>query len=162
MINVEIDAHAWYSEKDEAKWKEIDWSAIRELWPAELPEEKPEKLSDWPYGNRGPHRLTYTELSTLANMGIPLKLIPLPAAMVVKMQDREREWNPGERVGDALSTGDAVQITIPDMGLLLIKEVIHRDDACTDEIQDLLSEGYRILAVCPPNAQRRPDYILGK
>ena len=25
-----------------------------------------------------------------------------------------------------------------------------------------LDDGWRILAICPPNSQRRPDYILGR
>jgi hypothetical protein len=36
------------------------------------------------------------------------------------------------------------------------------DDACTDNLQAHLNEGWRIIAVCPPDAKRRPDYILGR
>jgi hypothetical protein len=39
---------------------------------------------------------------------------------------------------------------------------MHLDDACTDDVQRHLDEGWKILAVCPPNSQRRPDYILGR
>lgn len=35
------------------------------------------------------------------------------------------------------------------------------EDYCTDALQERLSEGWRIIAVCPQE-QRRPDYVLGK
>lgn len=37
-----------------------------------------------------------------------------------------------------------------------------KEDVCTDELQQELKSGWRILAVCPQPDQRRPDYILGK
>lgn len=79
--------------------------------------------------------------------------------MLTKMQDR------GERTqltGIDMMEGKVVQITLPDIGLLLIDEVDWMEDACTQQLQRRLDEGWRILAVCPPNAQRRPDYILGR
>lgn len=53
-------------------------------------------------------------------------------------------------------------VHIPNVGLLAIDEVVLLSDACTDSLQRYLDDGYRILAVCPPSAQRRPDYILGR
>ena len=35
-------------------------------------------------------------------------------------------------------------------------------DACTDELQGALRDGWRIIAVCPQPSQRRPDYVLGR
>jgi len=55
-----------------------------------------------------------------------------------------------------------IQVAIPNMLLFAVDEVQLLEDACTDDLQRLLSEGWRILAVCPPAAQRRPDYILGR
>ncbi|AWD92400.1 hypothetical protein [Xanthomonas phage Carpasina] len=40
-------------------------------------------------------------------------------------------------------------------------QVLLMEDACTDNLQDHLNEGWRVIAVCP-QAARRPDYILGK
>lgn len=54
------------------------------------------------------------------------------------------------------------QVAIPNLGLLAIDEVFVENDLCTDQLQRYLNEGYRILAVCPPACQRRPDYILGR
>lgn len=55
-----------------------------------------------------------------------------------------------------------VNVQVPHVGLLAIDEVMVEENACTDGLQRLLNDGWRILCVCPPNAARRPDYILGR
>lgn len=40
-------------------------------------------------------------------------------------------------------------------------ELMLCENSCTDAVQEHLSEGWRIVAVCP-QASRRPDYILGR
>lgn len=37
-----------------------------------------------------------------------------------------------------------------------------KENACTDELQSELNNGWRIIAVCVQPDQRRPDYILGR
>lgn len=97
------------------------------------------------------------ELQRIGITGIDIKGVD--GTMLTKMSDR------GSLTGlNAVDIMDAkvVQVTIPDMALLMIDEVDWLDDACTQELQTRLEQGWRILAVCPPNAQRRPDYILGR
>lgn len=55
-----------------------------------------------------------------------------------------------------------VYVQVPHVGLLSVDEVTVEEDCCTDLLQRRLNEGWRILCVCPPNAARRPDYILGR
>ena len=45
--------------------------------------------------------------------------------------------------------------------LMQVDETLLLEDACTDALQERLSQGFRILAVCP-QPQRRPDYVLGR
>lgn len=52
-------------------------------------------------------------------------------------------------------------VHVPNLGLLAINKLAYATDYCTEELQELLDRGYRILAVCPQPDQRRPDYILG-
>jgi hypothetical protein len=53
------------------------------------------------------------------------------------------------------------QISVSNIGLMQVEAVCVREDCCTDQLQDLLDQGWRLLAVCPPNDTRRPSYILG-
>lgn len=61
----------------------------------------------------------------------------------------------------AMPTG-VTHVHVPNVGLLTIDEVDWMEDACTQDLQSRLDDGWRILAVCPPNSARRPDYILGR
>lgn len=151
MINVKL-GYSW------TNYETLDWEKFKSYWPL-APEDKPASYYSLPMG---PTRLTEAEAMALVNLGCPLEIVPYPNAMIVKMQG-ERKWSYGEEVTvPDLQSGAAIQITIPDLALLLIDEVTYRDDCCTDELQNLLDDGWRLLAVCPPNAQRRPDYILGR
>lgn len=60
------------------------------------------------------------------------------------------------------SNAQQVHIHVPNVGLFSINEVTYIEDACTDDLQGYLDKGWKILCVCPPNNQRRPDYILGR
>lgn len=62
----------------------------------------------------------------------------------------------------ALEFNTKVGVHISDLGMLNVREVDVLEDACTDQLQDWLNEGWRILAVCPQPDSRRPDYILGR
>lgn len=55
-----------------------------------------------------------------------------------------------------------VNVAVPGLGLLLIDQVHVADNCCTEELQRLITQGWRILAICPQPDQRRPDYILGR
>lgn len=55
-----------------------------------------------------------------------------------------------------------LQVAVPGLGLLQVNKVHLMEDACTDALQEMLEDGWRILAVCPANDTRRPTYILGR
>lgn len=156
MINAKL-ADVWNPRK---WWDDIDYKAFQALWPLAVDPEKPKDV----YKIEGPCRLSYDECNQLLAMGVNLELVPLPGAMLTKLQDGQRHiWEYGQTVtGKELIEGSAVQITIPDQALMWIDEVQVETDCCTDALQSLLDEGWRILAVCPPNSSRRPDYVLGR
>lgn len=56
---------------------------------------------------------------------------------------------------------DVVNVHVADVGLMKVRHVEYQLDCCTEELQDWLDRGWRIIAVCPQPDQRRPDYILG-
>lgn len=155
MINAELANH-WTKDW----WEQLDWEKFSAHWPLAIGTEKPETR---PHDIVGPCRLTYEEVAALTNMGIKLDLKPLPGMMVNKMFGRGEAWEWGTRIeGPHLESGQSVQIAVPDMALMYIDKVRVEEDCCTDNLQGLLDEGWRILAVCPPNSQRRPDYVLGR
>lgn len=53
------------------------------------------------------------------------------------------------------------QISVASVGLLQIQCAEVLEDCCTNELQNWLDRGWRILAVCPPNDTRRPSYVMG-
>lgn len=55
-----------------------------------------------------------------------------------------------------------VDVHMPGMALSTYNQVMLMEDACSDAVQNELSAGWRIVAVCPQPDQRRPDYILGR
>ena len=65
-------------------------------------------------------------------------------------------------VPDDVKSGRVTHIHIPNVGLWSMDEVQLLEDSCTDKLQGMLDDGWRIIAVCPPSEQRRPDYILGR
>lgn len=52
-------------------------------------------------------------------------------------------------------------VHIPNLGLMNINKLGYATDYCTEQLQNHLDKGWRILAICPQPDQRRPDYILG-
>lgn len=155
MINATLDD--WWRD---GWWKDLNWDDFSANWPLAMGTEKPETRS---HDIQGPCRLTYDEANNLTNMGVKLILTPLPGMMLNKMQGKPHMWEYGTRVDmPAINEGAAVQIAVPDMALMYIDKVRVEEDCCTDNLQGFLDEGWRILAVCPPNSARRPDYILGR
>ncbi len=53
------------------------------------------------------------------------------------------------------------EVHIPGSALSLYNDTLLLEDCCTDALQSELDNGWRIIACCP-QAQRRPDYILGR
>lgn len=55
-----------------------------------------------------------------------------------------------------------IQVAIPNLLLFAVDEVTWLEDACTEDLQKHLDDGWRILAVCPAENSRRPTYIIGR
>lgn len=148
---------------DWTKLTDADYADVRKVVPS-LPDTCPK------YGAHGSHLLNEMSFPVLAKHAIPFRLSrdeasQSVATMLVKLQDRIDALEMRESRYDLAKLaekGCVAQIAIPDLALMRITEVTYLDDACTDRLQGYLDAGWRILAVCPPNAQRRPDYILGR
>lgn len=142
------------------KWKSMTDEQYRDLAKA-IPMLDPEKKPEYP----GAVIVDDDGLRAMAKYGLQITLDEenTKGCMLVKLQDKLEAL--GLKYADlsqAVAANAAVQIAIPDLGLMTIQTVTVLDDCCTDRLQEFLNEGWRILAVCPPNAKRRPDYVLGR
>jgi len=151
MIYASFDYHS------DAEWAAVNWPEVQKYWPSATAE----KPSHGYFYTSDAHRLSYAEAQALADAGVKLSIKPLPGAMLTRLREDRPGWD-RQSPAHALQSGATVQITVADLGLLVIDEVSVHEDCCTDALQSYLDEGWRILAVCPPNAARRPDYILGR
>lgn len=136
-------------------------------------EQKEVFLENWPFAkesvtkegrldryNLSKQRMTMEEVARLTKAGITqFDIEGVDGTMLTKMRDRGDLMDQGPLDYQA---GRMIQITIPDNMLMFVNEVEWEDDCCTQVVQQRLDDGWRILAVCPPNAARRPDYIFGR
>lgn len=134
---------------------EDQWSAIQLLFPEHREQEKP--------SYRYESHLTAdidTVMAVIAGKNFKVTVQAFsPHQALCKIKDKyDHEIEQIENY----AKGQIIQVHIPNMALLTYNEITYLDDCCTDEIQRMLNDRWRIIAVCPPNAQRRPDYILGR
>jgi hypothetical protein len=57
---------------------------------------------------------------------------------------------------------ETLQVHLPGNELIKFTKVKYEEDCCTDIIQEVLDDGWRIIAVIPIQGNRRPDYIFGR
>lgn len=113
-----------------------------EEWKAE--EAEPQ---NW-YRYSEPIVLSQSDMALLAQYGLKFTVTRIKNSFEHKHTEGNTTYN--------------LNFALPNIGLLSIDEVTWIDDACTQVLQAKLEDGWRIIAVCPPNGARRPDYILGR
>lgn len=64
-----------------------------------------------------------------------------------------------EEIALAMQT---TQVHLPGNELMQIAEAFVMTNPCTEELNEQLQQGFRIIAVCPQIGQRRPDYVMGR
>lgn len=101
-------------------------------------------------------------INDVLDLGIPSEHINLkPLPRLTMMRDKFRKLNsaiPDER----RAAGDTYQVNLPGFDLLAMREIGYREDACTEDVDALLKQGWSILAILPQPNHRRPDYIIGR
>ena len=55
-----------------------------------------------------------------------------------------------------------VNVAVGGQHLMQVDEVKAEIDLCSSRLNEMLGEGWRIIAVCVQPDQRRPDYVLGR
>lgn len=95
-----------------------------------------------------------------------IKLLEVDTAMTIWQHITEKLSEIEAKIGgvgdSSRAFNERVNVHVPGLGLLLINEALVEHDACTERLNDMLQQGWRILAVCPQPDQRRPDYVMGR
>ena len=157
VVNAELDAYS----KAAKELTEEGLGLVKSLFPNAY------KSSDYLCNAEG--LVNFDALQEVVNaLGIEAKIKPFSGnVFLARKNDLEKRLKVLE--GDLklmrqqlVVDGAIVQIHVPNFSLLAINQVKVLEDACTDDIQAVLDEGWRILAVCPPLQERRPTYICGR
>lgn len=140
-----------YGARDELKLLAQDqYLELKSIWGLQLPEWSLEKhpAENW-YGYGSEVLVETGELPLLRKAGITHVVKEIKGTYATEGKDS---------AGNTYIT----KLVLPGLGLLEIDEVTWMEDACTEDLQKNLDQGWRILAVCPPNGTRRPTYIIGR
>jgi hypothetical protein len=82
--------------------------------------------------------------------------------LVDQMQNVQKKFDQAIATFDKqIEFNEKCEVHIANLGLLHINQVGFAVDYCTEALQGLLNQGWRIVACCVQPA-RRPDYILGR
>lgn len=85
------------------------------------------------------------------------------ANMLKQMQEVQDKFHKAlQSFDEKIEFNQKCDVHIGNLGLLNINQLGYAVDKCTQELQVVLNQGWRILAVCPQSNQRRPDYVLGR
>lgn len=80
-----------------------------------------------------------------------------------KIEDKFENINKiNKNLLDNMNWNQKVNVHVGGGLIATYNELMLKEDTCTDELQETLNKGYRIIAVCVQPDQRRPDYILGR
>ncbi|MGG0793777.1 hypothetical protein ABE137_07195 [Brevibacillus laterosporus] len=83
--------------------------------------------------------------------------------MLKQMQEVQDKFQRALQLFDEkIEFNQKCDVHIGNLGLLNINQLGYAVNKCTEELQKVLNQGWRILAVCPQSNQRRPDYVLGR
>ena len=161
LLHLQFDTYQyWHSDitahqESHAKLEKLP-IALQERFT--LVEWQTEWHSDWQHSFDGfPELVTEAEAADLLIAGFTFKSV--------------QELNlPGEELFQAKEPtapcednfNHRVEVHMPGQALSLYNETMLMEDACTDALQNSLSEGWRIIAALPQPDQRRPDYVLGR
>lgn len=103
----------------------------------------------------------------------PISLLNKHKIIDIEFYKNNPDWTPSalqsfaenfskDDFAKARNSEQSIHIHIPAPELSYFNKVDWLEDACTDALQKMLDDNWRILAVIPRVGQRRPDYILGK
>jgi len=104
---------------------------------------------------------TLDDVNVLCRAGIIPSIKRVRGMMIAETEMPVRQQLVSEEFPRFDGGPSIINLTIPNAALFAVRTLMVIENECTNRVQQLLDEGWRIVAVCPPNDTRRPDYILG-
>lgn len=150
---------------------EFEWGAEEKIKKTFTPEQrddlrkkvlvlnKMEEPKDQSYTNANGELITYINFSLPRN--IIVSETELNYLKEIGLEFNIKNFKQTYQPTNENKEGTNYHFHLPNLGLLEVRYVTWLDDSCTEKLQDHLDKGWKIIAVCPPNGARRPDYILG-
>lgn len=171
-VKLPFDTHIWNYDKDPEKQAKALQQAIQKKaeldaigWPT-LPEMEHE--THYIYFSRNSDQVVSPQrYLELLEKGIKLELVQTvnvnvdPAEVFQKVSEAYAKGLEMPSSGGN-TYNNKCEVHMPGNMLATYNQVQLLEDCCTDALQDSLSAGWRIIAVCPQPDSRRPDYILGR
>lgn len=152
IARMKVEGWNWTGKSDPVRY-----ARLRELIP-DVPEDSSRFYNAEVIGE------LETLLPALEEIGIEPTIKSFKNTLMVGLHERIARLETQQKLvrQEIARDGILAQVHIPNVGMFLINEVQVIEDSCTDALQRELDDGWSILCVCPPNGQRRPDYILGR
>lgn len=101
-------------------------------------------------------------LDDLFSIGLPADCYQItPIKRLIMSDDKFQHFKRAKTIEEFEGAMNTIHVHLPGFDVMTIRQIIHIDNACTDEIQTHLKDGWKILAILPQPNHRRPDYILG-
>lgn len=162
MTVFQIDINSYGASLKPKDATDEQWAIISKI----LNLEDKYRTGDYWYSH-GKEMVDEHELATLVNMGLDVKIRKVKGlAYDQEFAKLMSSFNYGGTEQRANVTPTILQpiyqVSVSNVGLFDVDEIDYHEDACTDAISALLKEGWRLIAVCPPNDSRRPTYIMGR
>lgn len=139
-----ISISEWQCRDTFKKMSPEEYFRLTQRWPKMNMPETQDKLDSW-YHSFGDMFVDDAEMAALVDDGFKVE--------IKKIRGVANLASPLHNI--------IYQVSVANVGLMQMTAVDVLKDVCTDELQNWLDKGWRILAVCPPNDARRPTYVMG-
>lgn len=163
LLRVELELSRWWSPDQQKKLFEITGTSFDFQGRASDPKEN---APDWEIAStqrsqtlfdNGSRQIMYGKREAFVHATDLHYVLPCQVLQVHSTKTIDNFEARGNTV-----INQKVRVAVPGNSLLDYDRVQLELDCCTDHLQDQLSAGWRIIAICVQPDQRRPDYILGK
>lgn len=109
----------------------------------------------------------YIELEDIPEWMFKINSIKIKPIKALKFVAKDYDIPNLNKVKDLSSNKEVIefvktvnQVVMPGYDLLEYKGILVLENSCTEDINEHLKSGWRIIAVLPQHNQRRPDYVL--